>query len=58
MDGSVLLIGIIIAILLNTIYIMALGFFFWSIYQVFHSRIGWLSVFVTMGLFYIWAYGW
>lgn len=58
LDGSILLFGVVAAILLNSINIMALGFLFWSIYQVVNSRIGWLSIFVTIGLFYAWAYLW
>lgn len=57
-DGSVLLLGVISAILLNSIYVMALGFLFWSIYQVFYSRIGGFSILVTLVLFYVWTYGW
>lgn len=48
-----------LAILLNSIYIMSLGYFFWSIYQVFRSRIGWLAaVVIVIVLINIWLYVW
>ena len=58
LDGITLLLSISAAILLNSIYIMVLGFFFWSIYKVIRSRIGWFSIVLTIGLFYVWAYCW
>jgi len=57
-DGIALLFSVIVAIVLNSIYIMALGFFFWSIYQVLHSRIGWFSIIITIGVFYFWIFIW
>lgn len=57
-DGIALLFSVIIAVVLNSIYIMVLGFFFWSIYQVLRSRIGWLSIVVAIGAFYVWIFFW
>lgn len=53
-----LLLTVGVVILLNAFYVMALVFFFWSIYQVFRSRIGWLSIIVIIVLVNIWLYGW
>ena len=39
-DDLFLYLSVGVVILLNAIYVMALVFFFWSIYQVFRSRIG------------------
>ena len=58
LDGIVLLFSVSVAIVLNSIYIMALGFLFWSIYQVLRSRIGWFSIIITIGVFYVWAFFW
>jgi hypothetical protein len=58
-DGIALLFSVGLAILLNAIYVMALVFFFWSIYQVFRSRMDWFfSVIIMFVLFIIWAYAW
>lgn len=47
-----------VVILLNVVYVMALVFFFWSIYQVFRSRIGWVSIPIIIVLVGVWLYGW
>lgn len=47
-DGLLSLLSVLIAIFLNSILFMAIGFMIWSIYQVIHSRVGSLSGFVTM----------
>jgi len=47
-----------IVILLNAIYVMALVVFFWSIYQVFHSRIGSFSIVVIIIVVNLWIVGW
>ncbi|MBE1553257.1 hypothetical protein [Sporosarcina limicola] len=58
-DGLALLFSVGAVILLNAIYVMALVFFFWSIYQVFRSRMDWFfSVIIMFVLFIIWAYAW
>jgi hypothetical protein len=64
-DGAVsvaedlfLLLSVGVVILLNVIYVMALVVFFWSIYQVFRSWIGWFSIIVIIILVNMWLYGW
>ena len=57
-DNLFLLLGAGVVILLNAIYVMAIVFFFWSIYQVFRSRVGWLSILIIILLVNIWLYGW
>lgn len=57
-DELLLLLTVGVVILLNAIYVMALVFFFWSIYQVFRSWIGWFSIFVIIVLVNLWIYGW
>ncbi len=58
-DAIALLLSVGVVILLNAIYVMGLVFFFWSIYQVFRSRISWLfSVVIMFVSFIIWAYVW
>lgn len=59
LEGVALFLSVSAVILLNAIYVMALVFFFWSIFQVFRSRINWLfSVVIMFGVFIIWAYAW
>ncbi len=53
-----LLLTVGVVILLNAVYVMALVFFFWSIYQVFRSRIGWFSILIIIVLVNVWLYGW
>ncbi|MFC5590091.1 hypothetical protein ACFPRA_14380 [Sporosarcina soli] len=53
-----LLLTVGVVILLNAVYVMAIVFFFWSIYQVFRSRIGWFSILVMIVLVNVWLYGW
>ncbi len=55
-DDLFLLLTVGVVILLNAIYVMALVFFFWSIYQVFRSRIGWFSIIVIIVLVNMWIY--
>ncbi|WP_342507389.1 hypothetical protein [Sporosarcina sp. FSL K6-2383] len=58
-DGLALFFSVGVVILLNAIYVMALVFFFWSIYQVFRSRIGWFFAVISMlVVFIVWAYAW
>ena len=58
-DGLILLFSVAVVILLNAIYVMAVVFFFWSIYQVFRSRMDWFfSVIIMFVVFIIWAYAW
>ena len=58
-EGAAIFLGVGVVILLNAIYVMALVFFFWSIYQVFHSRMDWFfSVLIMFVVFIIWAYAW
>ena len=55
--GAKLFFSVALAILLNSIYVMAIGLFFWSIYQVVRSRINrFWSRSVTLVLFFIWVY--
>jgi len=58
MDDLFLFLSVSVVILLNAIYVMAIVFFFWSMYQVFHSRIGWFSIIVIIGLVNLWIIGW
>ena len=58
LSSILLLLGVIFVIVLNSVYIMALSFLFWSIYHVLRSRIGWFSIIVTVGLSMRWAYVW
>ena len=58
-DGLALFFSAGVVILLNAIYVMAVVFFFWSIYQVFRSRIDWFfSIIIMFVVFIIWAYAW
>ncbi len=58
-EGIALLLSVGAVILLNSIYVMALVFFFWSIYQVFRSRMDWFfSIIIMFVSFVIWAYAW
>lgn len=64
-DGAVLIVDDLflflivgVVILLNVIYVMAIVFFFWSMYQVFRSRIGWFSIIVIIALINLWIIGW
>ena len=57
-EGALSLLSVIIALFLYSIYVMALGFFFWSIYHVLRSRIGGLSVPATIAIFFAGAYVW
>lgn len=58
-EGLVLLFSMAVVILLNAIYVMAVVFFFWSIYQVFRSRMDWFfSVIIMFVVFILWAYAW
>ncbi len=57
-DGLFLFLSVGVVILLNAIYVMAIVFFFWSMYQVFRSRIGWFSIIVIIALANMWIIGW
>jgi len=57
-DELFLLLSVGVVILLSAIYVMALVVFFWSIYQVFRSRIGWFSIVVIIILINMWITGW
>lgn len=50
-DGILSLLSVLIALFLHSIFVMAIGFFGWSVYQVIYSRIGRFSRFVTSILF-------
>ena len=51
-DGVLVLLSGLIATFLISICVMAIGFFFWSIYQVFRVRLGNISVVIILGLFF------
>lgn len=58
-DSLALFLSVGVVILLNAIYVMAVVFFFWSIFQVFRSRMDWFfSVIIMFVVFLIWAYAW
>lgn len=57
-DNLLLSLSVYAVIMLNAIYVMAIVFFFWSIYQVFRSRIGLFSIVVIIILVNIWLIGW
>lgn len=57
-DDLFLYLSVGVVILLNAIYVMAIVFFFWSIYQVFRSHIGLFSIIVIIALVNIWIIGW
>lgn len=52
-DGILAMLSVLIALFLNSVFVMALGFFGWSVYQVIYSRIGRLSRFVTTIFFFL-----
>lgn len=52
-DGLLFLLSVLIAIFLNSILFMAIGFMIWSIYQVIHSRMENLSGLVIMSLLFL-----
>lgn len=52
-DALLSLLSAYIVILLVSIFVMAIGFFFWSCYQVIRSRFGKLSKFITSILFFV-----
>jgi hypothetical protein len=55
--GATLFFSVALAILLNSIYVMAIGLFFWSVYQVVRSHINrFWSRSVTLVLFFIGVY--
>ncbi|BAQ09267.1 hypothetical protein OXB_0795 [Bacillus sp. OxB-1] len=39
-EGVLPLLSVMVALFLRSLFVMGLGFFFWSVYQVLHSRIG------------------
>lgn len=57
-DDLALLLSVGVVVLLNAVYVMALVFFFWSIYQVFRSWMGWIAIAVIIILVNVWLYGW
>lgn len=57
-EGALPLLSVIIAVFLNSIYVMAIGFFLWSIYHVLRERIGWGSIVVILAIFSAGAYLW
>ncbi len=57
-DDLYLFLSVSVVVLLNAIYVMAIVFFFWSIYQVFRSHIGWFSIIVIIALVNLWIIGW
>lgn len=52
LDGALSMLSVMISIFLKSIYIMAFGFLFWSVYQVGRSRLSNLSVIFTTLLFF------
>ena len=54
-NGILSVLSVLIELFLNSIVVMALGFFIWSIYQVIYSRTGNLSGFVTTSLVFLGA---
>lgn len=57
-DAFLVLLSLLIAIVLISIFIMAIGIFFWSVYQVFRSRIGEIAIILSLGLFFAVSYFW
>lgn len=57
-EGSLVVLSVIIALFLNSIYIMAIGFMFWVIHQITRSYIGEVAFIVTLGVFFAGAYVW
>lgn len=57
-DGVLAFLSVMIALFLNSIYMMAIGFFFWSIYHVLRSRVGEFSIIVTLACFFVGVYLW
>ena len=52
LSGALAMLSVMISIFLKAIYIMALVFMFWSLYQVWRTRSGQLSVIFTSLLFF------
>lgn len=57
-DTLLPLVSVSIAVVLNSIFFMSLIIFFWSVYQVFRSRIGGFAFILTLGLFIGASYFW
>ena len=57
-DGVLAFLSVMIALFLNSIYIMAIGFFFWSLHQVLRSRIGEIAILATLACFFVGVYVW
>lgn len=57
-SGLLALLSAIIAIFLNSAFVMAVGFFFWAVYHAIRSYIGEVSYIVTFALFVGTALGW
>lgn len=55
-DRVLVSLSVMITTFLISIYIMAMGYFFWSIYQVLRSRIGRIAVIVTAVIFLAYTY--
>lgn len=55
-DGVFVVLSVMLTTFLISIFIMTMGFFFWSIYQVLRSRIGGIAVVITLGIFLGYAY--
>lgn len=51
MDELLALLSVIIALFLISIFIMAIGFFFWAVYHVIRSYLGEFSIVLTFALF-------
>lgn len=54
----VLLLQVGVVVLLNVLYVMAVVFFFWAMYQVVRSRLGWIAIIVLIVSVNVWLYGW
>lgn len=57
-SGLLALASTVIAIFLNSVFVMAVGFFFWAVYHAIRSYIGEVSYIVTFALFVGTALGW
>lgn len=55
-DSVLVSLSVMTTVFLLSIYIMAMGFFFWSIYQVLRSRIGSIAIVVTPLIFLGYTY--
>lgn len=57
-EAFYILLVVLIAFILNSIFITASGFFFWSIYRILHTRTSVFGFAITFGLFGVVMYCW